>query len=193
MDEIVVGIDLGTTYSAMAWVDEQERVQIIPNRENDNITPSVVLVEGDRFTVGKQAQASAISRPGDVARCVKREMGTDFKFQGRWSPEEISAEILRKMVQDGEEYLGKPIKRAVITVPAYFNATQRARTQKAGERAGLKVEEPLDEPEAAAIYYGASNLKDGERLLVCDLASGIKVDGRGRGTGAAILDILGKV
>lgn len=170
--EAVVGIDLGTTFSAIAWVDEQDRLQVVPNAEGDNITPSLALLEGDTFIVGRAAQSQAIARPNDVARCIKRLMGEDYKFHDRWTPEEISAEILKKLVTDASEHLGRQIKRAVITVPAYFNANQRALTQKAGELAGLKVEETLDEPEAAAIFFGVSTLKDGERVLVCDLGGG---------------------
>ncbi len=172
MSDIVVGIDLGTTFSAIAWVDDTGRVEVIPNREGENITPSVVLVDNGKFVVGRSALNQAIARPNDVAQWIKRQMGESYLFQDRWTPEEISAEILRKLVTDAQDHLQKPIKRAVVTVPAYFNATQRSMTQKAGDLAGIHVEDPLDEPEAAAIHFGVSNLKDGERVLVCDLGGG---------------------
>src|SRR5262245_17827827 len=170
--DTVLGIDLGTTFSAMAWVDETGRVMVLENQEGERTTPSAVLIEGDQFTVGRAALSQAVARSDDVIQWIKRQVGEDVKVQGRFSPVEISAEILRKLVRDAEERLGRPVRRAVITVPAYFTSTQRELTQRAGELAGLQVEEPLDEPEAAAIDFGVSRLKDGERVLVCDLGGG---------------------
>src|SRR4051794_15502581 len=109
MSEIVLGIDLGTTFSAAAWVDEAGRVEVIPNREGDRITPSAVLVEGEEFVVGRAALSQAVARPNDVALWIKRHMGTDFKFQDRYTPEEVSAAILRKLVADSQDHLSRPV------------------------------------------------------------------------------------
>ena len=161
MPEPVVGIDLGTTYSAVAHVSEAGLVEMIPNREGQNTTPSVVLAENGQFVVGQGAASQAVAKPNEVAQCVKRWIGDpDFKFQGIYTPEQISAEILRKLISDAEDYLGQPIKRAVITVPAYFTGSPLAKTKEAGELAGLIVEDLMPEPEAAAIHFGIDRLKD---------------------------------
>jgi molecular chaperone DnaK len=171
--DIVVGIDLGTTFSAIAWVNEAGVVEVIPNREGSNTTPSVVLAGEQSFVVGQEALNQAIARPNDVAQCIKRLMGDEsFRFQDRYRPEEISAEILRKLVHDAQQHLNQEINRAVITVPAYFTATPLAKTKAAGELAGLTVEDLLHEPEAAAIHFGVEQLGEGQRVLVCDLGGG---------------------
>lgn len=173
MADIVLGIDLGTTFSTAAWVNDVGLVEIIPNREGSNLTPSVVLIDKGRFIVGQEALSQAVARPKDVAQWVKREMGNEgYCFQGQYTPEQISAEILRKMVRDAEDDLDRPIKRAVITVPAYFTATPLEKTKEAGQLAGLQVEDLLHEPEAAAIHFGITDLGDGEYVLVCDLGGG---------------------
>jgi len=173
MADIVLGIDLGTTFSTAAWVNDAGLVEIIPNRQGSHLTPSVVLIDKGRFIVGQEALSQAIARPEDVAQWVKREMGNSgYCFQGQYTPEQISAEILRKIVLDAEDYLDGSIKRAVITVPAYFTATPLEKTKEAGQLAGLEVEDLLHEPEAAAIDFGITDLSDGEHVLVCDLGGG---------------------
>lgn len=172
MNDIVVGIDLGTTYSAIAWVNEAGLVEVIPNAEGHNTTPSVVLIQNGRFIVGQEAANQALLYPADVVQCIKREIGSDLRIQGLYTPENISAEILRKLVRDAEAHLGRPIRRAVITVPAYFTDSPKEKTKQAGEKAGLVVEDLLHEPEAAAIFFGIDKLKQDERVLVCDLGGG---------------------
>jgi molecular chaperone DnaK len=172
MTDIVVGIDLGTTFSAMARVTEAGHVEVIPNKEGELITPSAVLVEDGGFVVGRAALGQAMARPGAVAQWIKRNMGEDYHFQGRFTPEQISAAILGKLKADAEDFLGLPVSRVVITVPAYFTSGPREKTKEAGEMAGLHVEDLLDEPEAAAIHFGITSLQEGERVLVCDLGGG---------------------
>ena len=162
MSNTVIGIDLGTTFSAVAWVDETGRVEMIPNGEGETLTPSVVLVENGRFVVGRAAVSQAVARPGDIAICIKCNMGdATYKFQSRYTPEEISAAILHKLVCDAQDRLRRPVTRAVITVPAYFTAGPLAATRKAAEMAGVQVEDLLDEPEAAAIHFAVSKLNEG--------------------------------
>lgn len=170
--EVAVGIDLGTTYSAVAYADATGMVEILVNKEGSNTTPSVLLREGDRFIVGQEAAAQAVLRAEDIVRCIKREMGKPFLFQGQFSPEQLSAKILEKLVEDASEVLGSPVRRAVITVPAYFVEPQKAATRKAGELAGLDVLSLLPEPEAAALHFGITRLADDESVLVCDLGGG---------------------
>lgn len=170
--EIILGIDLGTTFSAAAYVDENGRPRIIPNAEGEKTTPSVVLIENGRILVGSSAVNQAIAKKDNVVQWIKRAMGNlDYRFQGL-NPIEISAEILKKLKADAELELGVPVKKAVVTCPAYFSAIEVENTQKAGELAGLDVQEIVREPTAAAVYYGVDHLKDGGRLLVCDLGGG---------------------
>jgi len=171
--EKVLGIDLGTTYSAMALADEFGQVEMVLNREESNTTPSVVLVENGEFRVGREAAAQAIAKPDDVVQCIKRKMGdAKYRFQKKYSPEEISAKILEKLVRDAEAHLKHPVKRVVITVPAYFTEPQLRATKEAGQLAGLTVEALLPEPEAAAIHFGIKRLGADESVLVCDLGGG---------------------
>ena len=172
--ELVVGIDLGTTNSGIAYM-VAGKPEIIPNIEGGRLTPSVVSFNEDGTrTVGIQAKRQAIAIPDRTIRSIKRKMGTKFKFtvdDKDFRPEEISAMILSKMKEDAEAYLGQKIEKAVITVPAYFSDAQRQATKDAGEIAGLEVLRIVNEPTASALAYGLD--KEGaERVLVFDLGGG---------------------
>jgi molecular chaperone DnaK len=152
----VVGIDLGTTYSAIATLDDRGRPVTLPNRDGEMLTPSAVLIAEGEAVVGQPALDVALEQPDLVATLIKRRMGLpDFgrPVSGRgFRPETLSAIILRKLVQDAERQIG-PVRRAVITVPAYFDDTRRKATHDAGRIAGLDVLDILDEPSAAALAY----------------------------------------
>jgi molecular chaperone DnaK len=153
----LVGIDLGTTYSAIATLDEHGKPYTLPNRDNEMLTQSAVLLLSDSLAVvGQAALDAALEQPERVATLIKRQMGRQSygrPVAGReFRPETLSAIILRKLVQDAELRIG-PISRAVITVPAYFDDTRRKATQDAGRIAGLEVLDILDEPTAAALAY----------------------------------------
>ena len=172
--ELVVGIDLGTTNSGIAYM-VAGKPEIIPNLEGGRLTPSVVTINEDGTrTVGIQAKRQSIAMHDRTIRSIKRKMGTDYRFslEGKeYRPEEISAMILTKMVEDAEAYLGEKINKAVITVPAYFSDSQRTATKNAGEIAGLEVLRIVNEPTASALAYGLE--KEGaERVLVFDLGGG---------------------
>jgi len=156
MAQNLVGIDLGTTFSALAALDERGQAETIPNIDGEMLTPSAVLIDGSTAVVGAAARDVALDRPEDVAMLIKRDMGYanySRTVAGRhFRPETLSAIILRKLVQDAERRLG-PITRAVITVPAYFDDTRRKATKDAGRIAGLEVVDILDEPTAAALAY----------------------------------------
>ncbi|MCK5303840.1 MAG: molecular chaperone DnaK, partial [Candidatus Heimdallarchaeota archaeon] len=168
------GIDLGTTNSGIAYM-VAGKPEIIPNLEGGRLTPSVVTINEDGTrTVGIQAKRQSIAMHDRTIRSIKRKMGTDYRFslEGKeYRPEEISAMILTKMVEDAEAYLGEKINKAVITVPAYFSDAQRTATKNAGEIAGLDVLRIVNEPTASALAYGLE--KEGaERVLVFDLGGG---------------------
>ena len=173
----VFGIDLGTTYSCIAVVDELSgKPYVIPNAEGDLTTPSVVYFEdAENRVVGKEAKNVAVMEPDRVVEMVKRNMGTPewrWPFEGDdFSPEEISAYILRKVVADAEQNLGVRPEDVVITCPAYFGIPQREATAAAGRIAGLNVLEIINEPTAAAISYGLQDDKD-QVVLVYDLGGG---------------------
>ncbi|MEO6889179.1 MAG: Hsp70 family protein, partial [Ktedonobacteraceae bacterium] len=173
--DIVFGIDLGTTYSCIAYIDEYGKAVVVPNVEGDRTTPSVVQFENTGRIVGKEAKNNAVLYPNEVVEMVKRHMGTAdwvFTYEGvDYRPEEISSYILRKLVGDGEQYLGTAIKDVVITCPAYFGIAQREATARAGQIAGLTVREVINEPTAAAIMYGLQNEQD-QVVLVFDLGGG---------------------
>lgn len=170
--EIIVGIDLGTTFSAVAYVDDEGRPRLIENTEGKILTPSVVLIEEGQIIVGEAAANQAILKKDNVVRWIKRSIWDEsYRFHGM-SPVEISAEIVRKLKQDTEAFLGQKIRKAVITCPAYFSSPEVDNTRKAGELAGFEVLEIVREPTAAAVYYGTENLKSGERVLVYDLGGG---------------------
>jgi molecular chaperone DnaK (HSP70) len=172
----VFGIDLGTTYSCIAHVDEYGKPEVITNEEGERTTPSVILFESpDNIVVGKVAKESAVLSPDRVVAMVKRHMGEEnweFECDGlHYTPEEISSYILRKLAKDTEEKLGIPVKDVVITCPAYFGIAEREATANAGKIAGLNVREVINEPTAAAIVYGLQNEKD-QVVLVYDLGGG---------------------
>ena len=171
----IFGIDLGTTYSCIACVDEYGKAEVIPNSEGDRITPSVVQFEGTNRVVGKEAKNSAVLYPAAVVELVKRHMGEAdwrFEYEGeQYTAEEISSYILRKLAEDAELYLSKPVQDVVITRPAYFGIAQREATANAGKIARLNVLEVINEPTAAAIMYGLQNERD-QVVLIYDLGGG---------------------
>jgi molecular chaperone DnaK len=155
----VIGIDLGTTNSAVAYVNDYGRPEVLVNDYGERITPSVVLFDGKQALVGSEAKNTAVMRPLDTVQFVKRQMGNpDWRFHATngdtYTAEEISAFILRKLKQDVERTLGEEITQAVISVPAYFDDAKRKATQDAGKIAGLEVLRLVNEPTAAAIAYG---------------------------------------
>src|SRR3954452_14848073 len=161
----LVGIDLGTTFSAIATLDDNGRPVTLPNRDGDMLTPSAVLLLDDgSAVVGQAALDVALEQPDRVATLVKRRMGHPAfgrPVAGReFRPETLSALILRKLVQDAELRLG-PVGGAVITVPAYFDDTRRKATKDAGRIAGLEVLDILDEPTAAALAYSFQSPQGG--------------------------------
>jgi len=170
----VIGIDLGTTNSCVAVMEGGEAV-VIPNREGNRTTPSVVgfKKDGERI-VGETAKRQAITNPDRTVISIKRHMGTNHKttIDGKeYTPQEISAMILQKLKADAEEYLGTTVTQAVITVPAYFNDSQRQATKDAGKIAGLEVLRIVNEPTAAALAYGLEKNED-QTILVFDLGGG---------------------
>ncbi|BCU82436.1 chaperone protein DnaK [Polycladomyces abyssicola] len=170
----VIGIDLGTTNSCVAFMDGDE-VVVIPNAEGGRTTPSVVgfTKNGERL-VGESAKRQAITNPDRTIISIKRHMGTDYKVKiddKQYTPQEISAMILQKLKADAEAYLGEPVTQAVITVPAYFNDSQRQATKDAGRIAGLEVLRIINEPTAAALAYGLDKGED-QTILVFDLGGG---------------------
>ncbi len=172
--EKIIGIDLGTTFSAVAVLEGGKPV-IIPNSEGERTTASVVSLtdEGERL-VGRVAKNQAITNPEHTVRSIKRHMGEDFKVKIRgkqYAPQEISAMILQKLKTDAEAYLGQPIKKAVITVPAYFQDAQRQATKDAGKIAGLDVLRIINEPTAASLAYGLDKEHD-HTILVFDFGGG---------------------
>lgn len=172
----VIGIDLGTTYSAIAAVNDLGKPEILSNREGERITPSVVLFQGDLTQVGSQAKRSASVAPDDVVQYVKRQIGNpDWRFTtstgAEYTAEQVSAIILKRLKEDAELVLGEPVTDAVITVPAYFDDARRRATQDAGVIAGLNVRRVLNEPTAAALSYGLDEAYTGT-ILVYDLGGG---------------------
>jgi molecular chaperone DnaK len=159
----VVGIDLGTTFCAMAHIDPYGKPQIIPNSESERLTPSVLLFDGTSVIVGTLAKNNAVAEAERIVDFVKREMGKpkeqfQREFVGKvYSAEELSALILRKLKADAEKYLKETVTDAVITVPAYFNDAERTATITAGQLAGLNVLQIINEPTAAAVAYGLSS------------------------------------
>ena len=169
----IIGIDLGTTYSAVAVLEGGE-AKIIPNPEGNRTTPSVVAFKGDEIQVGEVAKRQAITNPNTVIS-IKRHMGTDYKEDvngKKYSPQEISAMILQNLKATAEAYLGEKVTKAVITVPAYFNDSQRQATKDAGKIAGLEVERIINEPTAAALAYGLEKTDVDQKVLVFDLGGG---------------------
>ncbi|MCM1100746.1 MAG: molecular chaperone HscC [Clostridium sp.] len=172
---MIVGIDLGTTNSLVAYFTE-EGPKIIPNRLGKNLTPSVVSVdeEGNVY-VGETAGERMSLYPSSVAQTFKRSMGTErtYNLSGHlFKPEELSSMVLRSLKEDAEVYLGEEVTEAVISVPAYFDDKRRKATKRAGELAGLKVERMISEPTAAAVAYGLYDKNQDTRFLVFDLGGG---------------------
>lgn len=171
----IIGIDLGTTNSVGA-VMEGGKPTVIPNAEGSRLTPSVVGFSktGERL-VGELAKRQAVSNPEKTVVSIKRYMGTDHKvhIDGKsYTPQEISAMVLKKIKEDAESYLGEPVKQAVITVPAYFNDSQRQATKDAGAIAGLEVMRIINEPTASALAYGLDKQDESLTVLVFDLGGG---------------------
>jgi molecular chaperone DnaK len=188
MSTTAVGIDLGTTFSAIAYVNKHGVPEILHNAEGDRITPSVVLFDGDEIIVGNYAKQAAVAFPNQVVEFVKRHMGDDnysFKYRNQeYSPEQLSSYILAKLKHDAELRLGEKIEEAVITVPAYFADKHRRATMRAGELAGLRVLKLINEPTAAAFAYGLANAGRSMRCMVFDLGGGtfdvtvVNIEGR---------------
>ena len=172
----IFGIDLGTTYSSIAYVDEYGKPVIIPNAENQRITPSVVFFDGSEIVVGDVAKESAKLYPNEVVSFIKRSMGEAnflYEYDGKnYRPEEISSYILRKVAQDAEQTIGEKVQDVVITCPAYFGINEREATRKAGEIAGFNVRQIINEPTAAAIAYGTVQETENRVVLVYDLGGG---------------------
>jgi molecular chaperone DnaK len=169
----IIGIDLGTTNSCVAVLEGGEP-KVIPNPEGNRTTPSVVAFKNGERQVGEVAKRQAITNPNTIIS-IKRHMGTDHKVEiegKQYTPQEISAIILQYLKSYAEEYLGEPVTRAVITVPAYFNDAQRQATKDAGRIAGLEVERIINEPTAAALAYGLDKMDEDQTILVYDLGGG---------------------
>ncbi|WP_242145341.1 MULTISPECIES: chaperone protein DnaK [unclassified Bacillus cereus group] len=169
----IIGIDLGTTNSCVAVMEGGEP-KVIPNPEGNRTTPSVVAFKNDERQVGEVAKRQAITNPNTIMS-VKRHMGTDYKVEvegKNYTPQEISAIILQNLKASAEAYLGEPVTKAVITVPAYFNDAERQATKDAGRIAGLEVERIINEPTAAALAYGLEKQDEEQKILVYDLGGG---------------------
>ncbi|EAC2303179.1 molecular chaperone DnaK [Listeria monocytogenes] len=169
----IIGIDLGTTNSAVAVLEGGE-AKIIPNPEGARTTPSVVGFKNGERQVGEVAKRAAITNPNTISS-IKSHMGTNYKetIEGKdYSPQEISAIILQYLKSYAEDYLGETVDKAVITVPAYFNDAQRQATKDAGKIAGLEVERIINEPTAAALAYGMDKTETDQTILVFDLGGG---------------------
>ena len=170
----IIGIDLGTTNSAVSVVEGGE-AKIIVTPEGDRTTPSVVSSKNNEELVGVTAKRQAVTNSDNTISSIKRLMGTNkkVKMDGKeYTPEEISAKILMKLKKDAEEYLGEKVEKAVITVPAYFNDAERQATKNAGKIAGLEVERIINEPTAAALAYGLEKQDQNQTVLVYDLGGG---------------------
>lgn len=173
---MIVGIDLGTTNSLIAYFDDEKGAVIIPNRLGNKLTPSVVSFDDDGTVyVGETAKERRITHPLSTVEVFKRDMGSKRAWQigGRkYTPTDLSALVLKSLKEDAQSYLGEEITEAVISVPAYFNEQQRKATKLAGVMAGFKVERIISEPTAAAIAYGLNNSEDDSKFMVFDLGGG---------------------
>ena len=171
---IVIGIDLGTTNSLVSVPDSKEKPTIIPNDRGERKTPSVVTIQTESILIGELAKSQAVLNHESTVLMVKRYMGTDktWEINGKeWKACDISSEILKNLRAIAETYIGKEVDDAVITVPAYFNDSQREETLKAAEKAGLKVHKLFNEPTAAALAYGLQK-SENDQLLVFDFGGG---------------------
>ena len=171
----IIGIDLGTTNSCVAVMEGGDPV-VIANSEGARTTPSVVSFQADGSRlVGQVAKRQAITNPDKTIISIKRHMGTNHKttIDGKdYTPQEISAMVLQKIKADAEAFLGEPVTEAVITVPAYFNDSERQATKDAGKIAGLNVRRIINEPTAAALAYGLDKMDTNQKILVYDLGGG---------------------
>ena len=173
-----IGIDLGTTFCAVAHIDDYGKPQIIPNADGERITPSVILFDGANAIVGTMATRNAVAEPEKIVDFVKREMGKSKDqfhrdFNGKiYSAEELSALIIKKLKIDAEEYLVERVTDAVITVPAVFNDAERKATLHSGQLAGLNVLQIINEPTSAALGYGLDKLDSKQTVFVFDLGGG---------------------
>ncbi len=191
----IVGIDLGTTNSGIAYM-EGGKPTLIPNAEGKRLTSSVVgITPKGEIIVGELAKRQAVSMPERTVRSIKRKMGQDYKVKigdKEYTPQEISAMILTKMKKDAEAFLGEPIEKAVITVPAYFNDSQRQATRDAGRIAGFQVERIVNEPTASALAYGLDKSKE-IKILVYDLGGGtfdVSILDIGAADGETVYEVL---
>src|SRR5437588_10183758 len=171
-----VGIDLGTTNSVVAVLEGGDPT-VVPNAEGSRTTPSVVgFSKTGEILVGEVAKRQAITNPERTIRSIKRQMGRkdwSIEIDGKkWTPQEISAQILAKLKRDAEAYLGDKVTQAVVTVPAYFDDSQRQATKEAGQIAGLEVLRIINEPTAAALAYGLDKGEKDQTVLVFDLGGG---------------------
>ena len=192
MKIMILGIDLGTTYSVCSYIDDKGEPQVITNMDGQRTTPSVVFFESENsVVVGQSAKENSVCFPEDVASAIKNHMGDkNYKFvtsaKAEYSPEAISSFILTKLVSDANRFLNtdEPLKKVVITIPAYFTDAERTATENAARIAGLDLVRTINEPTAAALYYAASSKMDHANILVYDLGGGtfdvtvIRVDGR---------------
>jgi len=171
----IIGIDLGTTNSAAGYLAE-DGPRLIPNALGENLTPSVIGLDSEgKLLVGRAARELQVLHPQNCAALFKRQMGSETRTPigpRTFTPEELSSLILRSLKEDAEAFFGKPVPRAVITVPAYFNDQQRKATLHAGRIAGFKVERIFNEPTAAALAYGFHEAKEEKMLLIFDLGGG---------------------
>ena len=171
----IIGIDLGTTNSCVAYMEGGEP-KVIPNSEGNRTTPSVVAIsKNGEELVGEIAKRQAVTNVERTVASIKRKMGTKEKVEidgKKYTPQEISAKILQKLKSDAESYLGEKVTKAVITVPAYFNDAQRQATKDAGKIAGLEVERIINEPTAASLAYGLDKQDNNHTILVYDLGGG---------------------
>ncbi|MFP5113662.1 molecular chaperone DnaK [Bacillaceae bacterium C204] len=169
----IIGIDLGTTNSCVAVLEGGEP-KVIPNPEGNRTAPSVIAFKNGERQVGEVAKRQAITNPNTIMS-IKRHMGTNYKveIEGKeYTPQELSAIILQYLKSYAEDYLGEPVTKAVITVPAYFNDAERQATKDAGKIAGLEVERIINEPTAAALAYGLDKTDEDQTILVYDLGGG---------------------
>lgn len=173
---MILGIDLGTTNSLVAYFDKEKGATIIPNRLGKKLTPSVVSFDDDgTIYVGETAKERRITHPMQTVEVFKRDMGSkrEWNIGGKkYTPTDLSALVLRSLKEDAESYLGEEVTEAVISVPAYFNEHQRKATKIAGQLAGFKVERLISEPTAAAIAFGVNNDIDSSTIMVFDLGGG---------------------
>ncbi len=185
---MVLGIDLGTTYSAAAYMDDDGNVQVVVNSDGERTTPSVFYEESkDSIIIGEIAKENAVLHPKDVVSVVKNDMGKAVKYEmssgNTYVPEQISGFIIKKMVQDAESYSGEKVTDVVITVPAYFNNAQRVATEDAAKIAGVNMIGSINEPTAALLSYIRKKRIDHGNVMVYDLGGGtfdvsiVQVDG----------------